>query len=193
MSPKTIAFVSSSVIFLALDQASKAWVRANLAIRQEIPVIDGLLTITHARNKGAALSMLDDFEYRLWVFYAFTAVAVYVIVSGWRQLPDTDRVQALAMGFILSGALGNFIDRVAMGEVTDMVKVYAGFEPLRSWALETFSTNVYPIWNIADAGIFIGVGLFALSYVFGWDTHADNAATPPPAGPGLPGHSAAGE
>ncbi len=184
MSPKTVAFLSSSLVFLALDQASKAWVRANLAIRQEIPVIPDFLSITHARNKGAALSMLDDFEYRLWVFYAFTAVALYVIITGYRQLPSTDRVQALAMGFILSGALGNFIDRVWMGEVTDMVKVYAGFEPVRGWALSTFHTNVYPIWNIADAGIFIGVGLFALAYLMGWDK---------PAEAGVAGHTAPGE
>lgn len=183
MPPKTLFFVLTTVLFLAADQASKVWVRANLAVREEIPVIADFLSITHARNKGAALSMLDNFEYRLQVFYAFTAVAVFVIISGWRQLPKTDRLQAAAMGFILSGALGNFIDRVWMGEVTDMVKVYAGSEPLRGWTLEHFHTNVYPIWNIADAGIVIGVALFALAYLMGWDKV-------PEAGPNLSGQGA---
>lgn len=191
MTPKTLPFVLTTVLFLAADQASKVWVRANLAIREEIPVIPDFLSITHARNKGAALSMLDDFEYRLQVFYLFTAVAVFVIVSGWKQLPSTDRLQAAAMGFILSGALGNFIDRVWMGEVTDMVKVYAGFEPLRSWTVEHFRTNVYPIWNIADAGIVIGVALFALAYLMGWDKAPAPSADGPGGDPHLNGTGAA--
>lgn len=168
MSPKAVVFALSAGLMLAADQASKAWVRANLAVHEDRVIIPNYLSISHAKNKGAAFSALDNFEYRYWVFYAFTAVAVVVLVQGFRQLRDDDRFQATAMGCILAGAIGNFIDRVTMGEVTDMVKVYAGTEPLRSWLIQhaPWGSNIYPIWNIADAAIVIGVGMFALTYFF---------------------------
>ncbi len=169
MSPKAVFFAAAALVLFALDQATKWWVRANVEMREELKVIPDFLSITHAKNKGAAFSALDDFEYRLQVFYVFTAVAVVVIVQGWRQLPDKDRLQAFAMGAILSGAIGNLVDRIMAGEVTDMIKVYAGFEPLRSWMIAKLNTNTYPIFNVADAAIVVGVGIFALVYIKGWD------------------------
>ncbi len=189
MSPKAVFFAAAAVVLLALDQVTKVWVRANVEMRQEITIISDFLAITHAKNKGAAFSALDDFEYRLQVFYLFTAVAVVVIVQGWRQLPDKDRLQAFAMGAILSGAVGNLIDRIMAGEVTDMIKVYAGFEPLRSWAISKLGTNTYPIFNVADAAIVVGVGIFALVYIKGWDKVETPAATPAPPVPPAPPES----
>jgi len=184
MSPKTVMFAATASIMLALDQLSKIWVRANLAEHEERSIIPQFLSLAHAKNKGAAFSALDSFEYRYWVFYAFTAVAVVVIVQGLRQLKSTDRFQSAAMGFIFSGAIGNFIDRVMRGEVTDMVKVYAGMEPLKSWlrANGPGHTNVYPIWNIADAAIVIGVGMFAISYWLEKKETADAPTGKPAAG-----------
>jgi signal peptidase II len=167
MPPKLPIFLATAALFLGLDQWSKWWVRANLAEGDTIPVLPNFLAITHATNKGAAFSFLNDFEYRLQVFYAFTALAVFVIVQSYRQLAAVERVQAFALGAILSGALGNFVDRVAAGQVTDMVKVYAGADPWRTWARTYLGgRTVYPIWNVADAAIFVGVGVFALLYLF---------------------------
>ena len=184
MSPKAVVFALSSTVMLVLDQASKAWVRANLSVHDERPIIANFLSIAHAKNPGAAFSALADFKYRYIVFYAFTAIAVGVLIQGYRQLRDNDRFQGTAMGLILAGALGNFIDRVMSGEVTDMVKVYAGAEPYKSWAIQysPYHSNVYPIWNVADAAIVVGVGMFALSYLFEKDK--------PEAGAKAPGESA---
>ena len=169
MTPKTPVFVGFASALLALDQITKYLVRQQIPVNGgEIVVIPSFLSITHASNKGAAFSALDSFAYRMPLFYAFTAVAVFVLVQGYRQLPGGDRFQAAAMGMILSGALGNFTDRVIAGEVTDMVKVYAGFEPLRSWAIAHFRTNVYPIWNVADAAIVVGVLMFGVTYWIEW-------------------------
>ncbi|GDX80633.1 lipoprotein signal peptidase [Deltaproteobacteria bacterium] len=176
MTPKMLVFAPTAIVLLALDQATKWWVRGHIALRGDLPVIPNFLSISHAKNKGAAFSALDDFEYRLWVFYAFTAVAVYVLVQGFRQLRSDDRLQAFAMGSILSGAVGNFIDRVTAGEVTDMIKVFAGSEPLRGWAIAHIGTNVYPIFNVADAAIVVGVGLFAVSYFLEKEPAPEGAA-----------------
>ncbi len=166
MAPKLPVFVGTASLFYALDQWSKWWVRANLAEGESIPILLNFLSISHAINKGAAFSFLHDFEYRLYVFYLFTAIALFVVVQSFRQLVPGDRAQAFALGAILAGALGNFTDRLLAGQVTDMVKVYAGAEPWRSWAREYFGgRTVYPIWNVADAAILIGVGVFILLYL----------------------------
>ncbi len=130
MAPKLPVFLGTASLFLTLDQWTKWWVRANLIEggRDTISVLPNFLAITHVSNTGAAFSFLSDFEYRLYVFYAFTALALYVIVESYRQLVRTDRAQAFALGAILSGAVGNCIDRLMAGKVTDMVKVYAGAE-----------------------------------------------------------------
>lgn len=188
MTPKMLIFASSSIVLLILDQVTKWWVRGHIELRGNLPIIDNFLSISHAKNKGAAFSALDDFEYRLWVFYAFTAVAVFVLVQGFRQLKSDDRLQSFAMGSILSGAIGNFIDRVTAGEVTDMIKVFAGSEPLRSWAIANIGTNVYPIFNVADAAIVLGVSLFAVSYFLEKEPAPEGAA---PAGGAAPGAGSA--
>lgn len=167
MSPKTVIFAASSIVLLILDQLTKAWVRGHLALREDIPIIDNFLSISHATNKGAAFSALANYEHRLWVFYAFTAIAVGVLAHSFRQLEPGDRLQSFAMGSILSGAIGNLIDRVMAGEVTDMVKVYFGSEPSKGWCIEHFGTNVYPIFNVADAAIVVGVCIFAVASLFG--------------------------
>ncbi len=186
MHPKTLAFAGTTALFLALDQFSKWLTRANLApYRDEYVLIPNFFSFAHAKNKGAAFSALDDFEYRYHVFFTLTAVAVVVLFQGYRQLRDDDRVQGAAMGFILSGALGNFVDRLLFREVTDMFKVQwgwepgrsaliHGFEPFKGWfGWDGFGTSVWPIFNIADSCIFIGLGLFALGFLFEKDTPAE--------------------
>jgi lipoprotein signal peptidase len=67
---------------------------------------------------------------------------------------------------ILAGAVGNGIDRARLGYVTDFVKVYAGEEPLRTWFIESRAgTNVWPIFNVADSLLLVGVALFGLYWL----------------------------
>lgn len=179
LAQKTQVFFAAVIGMLALDQLSKWWVVQNLRpykAADEVSLIANLFSISHAKNKGAAFSALDDFEYRLHVFGLFTVIAVVVLVQGYRQLRDDDRFQAAAMGLILSGALGNAIDRALFGQVTDMFKVYAGSEPLKSWFIGKVGTNVWPIFNVADACIVVGVSLFALGYLFEKDRPEEIAA-----------------
>ncbi len=166
MAPKLPVFLATALAFYGFDQWSKWWVRANLAEGESISILPNFLAISHATNKGAAFSFLQGFEYRLYVFYAFTAVALFVVVQSFRQLEPGDKAQSFALGAILAGALGNFTDRLLAGQVTDMVKVYAGADPWRAWAREYLGgRTVYPIWNVADAAIFVGVGVFVILYL----------------------------
>ena len=169
MSPKARVFLITTSAVVALDQLTKYWVRANIrpySSADEVVIIPNWLSISHAINKGAAFSALADFEYRLAVFFTFTAIAVVVIGVGYRMIAANDRLVSAALGTLLAGALGNFIDRLWAGQVTDMVKVYAGADPWRAWAREYLGgRTVYPIWNVADAAIFVGVGVFVILYL----------------------------
>ena len=139
----------TAVLALASDQLSKYWIVENLAIGDHIEVIAGFFDITHVRNPGMAFGLLRDFPevYRLPFFVAVTALAVLLVFSFFRKLAPGDRLSSFSLGLILAGAIGNFIDRVARGEVVD-------FLHFTLW--RNFS---WPDFNLADSWIVVGVAL----------------------------------
>lgn len=179
MAPKLSTLLVSFIALVGLDQATKEWTIAHIPYpargSDEVVLIPNLLSLTHARNDGAAFSMMENFEYRMVVFAIFTVIALVGLVWGYRQLRDDDRLQAAAIGLILAGAVGNAIDRVRFQMVTDMVKMYAGFEPAKSWLIQHAGTYIWPIWNVADACILVGVVLFGLQYFFEKEPAAPSA------------------
>ncbi|MSP55082.1 MAG: signal peptidase II [Myxococcales bacterium] len=167
MPPKLKVLLSVVFTSLVLDQATKIWVLKNLAPDgSKVVVVKNWVEFIHAENKGAAWSTLADSPYRLYVFAAFTIVAVIALLQMFRELEPGEKLRAASTGLILSGALGNAIDRVWKGSVTDFIKVFAGVGDARDWLIEHTGTNVWPIFNIADAAIVTGVILFGLEYLF---------------------------
>lgn len=194
MTPKLkvlLAVLSSSLL---LDQASKNWVLRHFEVDggPDIVLIPNWLEFVHAENKGAAWSTLSDSPYRLYVFGIFTIVAVVALIQMFRALEPGEKFRAASTGLILSGALGNAIDRAWKGSVTDFIKVFAGAGDARAWCIQHFGTNVWPIWNVADACIVVGVALFALEYFFQKDVEGGAVDGPSPLaspddGPAAPG------
>ena len=176
MKPKTAWMVNVAWTGIFLDQWTKHLAR-KLGPREQVDVIPGWLAFIHAKNPGAAFSMLADSPYRLPIFAVFTIATVTGLVLAWRAAEDDDRWTGIAIGLFLTGAVGNAIDRATFGYVTDFVKVYAGSGAVKDWAVAQFGTNVYPIWNVADAGIVVGVPLYVLATVFKKDH--PQAAEPP--------------
>ncbi len=161
---KNVVFAIIAVVGILLDQASKAWVIANVELhRGEIGLIDGFLSIVHEQNHGAAFSSFEGYQ---GLFFVFTVIAVGVLVDLQRRLPAEALYMSATLGMILSGALGNFIDRVRFAYVTDFIRVYTDHPPLRDWLIERVHTDTYPIFNIADAAILVGVVLFLLHSAF---------------------------
>jgi len=185
---RNVVFLIICVLGVVIDQGTKWWVVNNIALATgEIVVIDNFLSIVHAQNPGAAFGMLRNFEYRHLVFLAFTAVAVGVIVDLFRKLPPDDWFMSTTLGLILSGAVGNAIDRARMRYVTDFIRVYTDQPDARAWLIETVGTNEWPSFNIADANLVVGVILFMI-YQFFFDNSGELAesaieddASPPPA------------
>lgn len=196
MTPKLKVFLAVLISSLVLDQASKNWVLRHFEVGggPDIVLIPNWLEFVHAENKGAAWSTLSDSPYRLYVFGVFTIIAVVALVQMFRALEPGERFRAASTGLILSGALGNAIDRAWKGSVTDFIKVFAGAGDARAWCIEHFGTNVWPIWNVADACIVVGVALFALEHFFEKDVESGAVDGPSPlaapddsAGPASPG------
>ena len=183
MTFRTWLFVVLTVTMVVLDQLSKWLVVQYITYRQEeIVLIPGFMSLVHTRNSGAAFGMLGDFEYRMYVFAAFTLVAVVVLVHMAWQLPKDDRFQTVALALISSGAVGNAIDRVRQQYVTDFVLNYVEKPAaLKAWLIDTVGTNEWPAYNIADSGIVVGLGMFVVYYLF---LARDEAVAPePPAEP----------
>lgn len=134
--------VIAFVVVLALDLATKTWVRSALDIGERITAIDNLLEWRHIENTGFAFGLLGD--QTTIVRVATIVVAALLIVIIWR-LPLHDRTTALGAGMLAGGALGNLIDRAWLGYVTDFIHL----PPMAFF--QTF--------NIADMGIVFGVTL----------------------------------
>ncbi|MEZ4237976.1 MAG: signal peptidase II [Myxococcota bacterium] len=167
MNPRNIVFVSVAVLGLAFDQLSKWWVASTLQQDvDEITVIPGFFSIVHRQNPGAAFGMFRDFEYRHWLFLVFTLVAAAVIVDLFRRLPRNDKFMAATLGLILSGALGNAIDRVAKHTVTDFLKVYTDSPSLVGWLHGHGLPTEWPSFNVADSALVVGVAMYLFHQLF---------------------------
>jgi signal peptidase II len=147
-------------VFLA-DQATKAVVRDRLDLHDSIPLVDGFLNIVHARNPGAAFSFLAESPawFRAPFFVAITVAAIVVLVYVIGRLPAEDRLMRIALGAVLGGALGNLLDRLLYGEVTDFIDVH-------------WHAYHWPAFNVADSSISLAVVAVVLQTLFFARPHA---------------------
>ena len=109
----------------------------------------------YVRNQGAAWGMLAnlDDKFRIPFFYGMTALAVIIILFYLRVTPPGHRLARLALALILSGAIGNFIDRLRVGYVIDWIDV--------RWNIAGWSYS-FPNFNVADSCISVGVFMLLL-------------------------------
>lgn len=138
-----------SVLVLLLDQASKLYIDRTMQLHSSITVIDRFFNITYVRNQGAAFGMLANSSFRLPFFILVSAVAVCVILVVVKRLREDQKFAAVSLSLIFSGALGNLIDRVRLGEVIDFLDVH-------------WFDHHWPAFNIADSAICVGVALLAI-------------------------------
>ena len=162
MNRRNVVFLVVSALGIAADQASKAWIRANIPAEsgRGIEIIPGLFDLVYAKNPGAAFGFLRDFEYRHLVFVGFTLVAMGVVLDMVRKLREDDRFMAFVLGLVMSGAIGNAIDRVRHRVVTDFLRFHIETPAIKNWALATFGTNEYPSFNVADTALVVGIVLY---------------------------------
>jgi signal peptidase II len=185
MNRRNIVFLVFTLLGLLTDQASKAWIVANInAHTGAIDVIPGFFQLVHAQNPGAAIGMLRDNPYRFQLFMGFTVIASLVILDLFRRLPKDDWFMATTLGLIFSGALGNAVDRVFNEghRVTDFLRFYSDSPSVVGWLRGYGLPNEYPSFNLADSWLVIGVGMFMLHYMFLEEKEPDVTPTETPAG-----------
>jgi signal peptidase II len=186
MNRRNIIFSVIVVVGILFDQWTKLWVINNIRgprqlgsiLPRELPIIPDWLSLVHVKNPGAAMGMLQTFEYRQHLFAVFTVIALVIILDLFRKLPKDDWFLSTTMGLILSGAIGNAIDRVRFQEVTDFVKVYTEVPWQKSWLINTFGTNEWPSFNVADSALMVGAFLFLIHYLFLEEDEASGETTP---------------
>ncbi len=149
---------------VAIDQATKAIVRATLPLHESLPVIPGLVDFTHVRNTGAAFGLLSsaDFPFKTTIIAVIATVALVAVGMYAASLAHHQLVARVGLALILGGAAGNLIDRIVAGSVVDFVDVY-----WRSYHFWTF--------NVADSAITVGVAMMILD-MLGTGGHASHPA-----------------
>jgi signal peptidase II len=158
-------YLTLAALVVLLDQATKAMIRAWVPLHDRIVVIPGCFDITHVKNTGAAFGLFAGATspYRPILLNAVAfGVFVLVLVYAFKSPVHWKRLQ-LALAGILGGAVGNLIDRVGAGSVTDFLR----FHLADRWE--------WPSFNVADSAITVGVVLLALDI---WK-NPDGAETKP--------------
>ena len=141
---------STALVITALDQVVKRVVVDAMEMGQAIDVVGSVVRLTRTSNTGGAFGLLRG---RGNWFIVVSFVAALAIAALSRQIARGRRVERLAFGLILGGAVGNLIDRVRLGAVIDFIDIGG-------------SGYRWPAFNVADSAITIGVTLLAVSLVF---------------------------
>jgi signal peptidase II len=139
------------LLIVAVDQGSKAVVRATLPVHDSVTVIPGLVDFTHVRNTGAAFGILNaaDFPFKTVVIALIATAALIGVGMYAASLAHHQLVARIGLALIIGGAAGNLLDRLIVGSVVDFVDIY-----WRNWHFWAF--------NVADAAISVGVAIMIL-------------------------------
>lgn len=144
-----IRYYILAIFVILLDQWTKFLVVKNMELYESIPIIPDIFFITSHRNSGAAWGILQD---QMVFFYIITVVVVIGIIYYMQKYSRNQALLAISLSFILGGALGNFIDRLFRQEVVDFLDVMV-------------IRYDFPIFNIADSALSIGVVLFIIATI----------------------------
>ena len=143
-----------AVAVVALDQVTKALVRRDLALYDSLEIIPGLLTIVHGRNPGMAFGVLSGggLPAQAAVLAVLSGGVLLLVLAHWRRLDGGPLLLRVALALIAGGAIGNLIDRVRLGYVTDFVHVF-------------WRGHQWPDFNVADSAITVGIVLLLVDAV----------------------------
>lgn len=147
---RDIVFGSLASIIVIADQLTKAWIRANLAYGQ-VWFDWGFLRVVHAQNTGVSFGLMQGHVIFVIIIVFLEMAVILAIVYFLRsRLSFLDSMlMHVGLGLVMGGAIGNQIDRIAMGHVTDFIDF-----------------KVWPAFNVADSGAVIGTIIIAYCIIF---------------------------
>ena len=145
MKTKYIIFFVTLTAIVLLDQFLKAYIGATMNLHESIPIIEGYFNITYVKNPGAAFGFLANSapEFRSLFLISVTVIAIVLILYFISKNTAKEVFLTFSLSLILGGAVGNLIDRIRFGEVTDYLDFY-------------ISSYHWPAFNVADSAISLG-------------------------------------
>jgi signal peptidase II len=144
---KSVFSLAVAVLVILADQGSKILVAQRMSIGQSVSVLGDFFRLTFIRNAGGAFGI---FLGGGWFYLAASVMAIVLIYFYFRRMPSGHAWSRISLAMILAGALGNLLDRLRFGAVTDFLDF--GIGRLR-----------WPIFNLADAAVTVGVAAFVLT------------------------------
>lgn len=141
-----IIYYIIAMILIGLDQLSKYLTVQEIALGEVVSLVPNVLSLTYIRNSGAAWSILED---QMIFFYVITVVVVGALIYFLHTEGKKSPIASTGITFIMGGAIGNFIDRLHLKYVIDMIR------------LEFIN---FPIFNVADMALTIGV-IILIGYI----------------------------
>lgn len=136
---RKILFSGLVLVLIALDQLSKLWIVNNIPLGEVKPFLPGIFSLTYLQNRGAAFSILQDQQ---WFFALVTCIVIGVAIYYAYKMIHGSLWFLTGLLLIIAGGLGNFIDRMRLGYVVDMVHL---------------DFMDFAIFNVADSYLTIGV------------------------------------
>lgn len=146
-------YVTVFLVLLAADQAVKLWVVRHLALYESAPLLPGFLELRYIRNTGGGWSILSN---HTWLLSLLTAGIMLVLLALLLRRTVRHPVGRTACVLLLAGGCGNLLDRLRLGYVVDMFN---------------FQFISYPVFNVADIAVVIGMILGAVYYLFLYEKH----------------------
>lgn len=141
-----IVFILGLVVLVALDQITKWLVVVNLKPIHDIPIIEGIFHLTYVENRGAAFGILQG---RHLFFIITTLIVIIGVTIYYFKLPQEKKYHWMRLSLVLlvSGAIGNLIDRIRLNYVIDFLY---------------FKLIDFPVFNIADICVVVGVSILSI-------------------------------
>lgn len=143
-------YIIAVLVMIVLDQVVKYWALTSLQAQHTIPLIENVFHLTYVENRGAAFSLLAQFDSR-WIFVALAVIITIVIFIVLRIDYIQTALGRWSLVLVAAGALGNAIDRVIHGFVVDLFD---------------FRLIHFPVFNVADIFICVGGVLFVIYFMF---------------------------
>lgn len=143
-----------ALVIVVVDQLTKWAIVEWVPLYDRVP-LNSFINLTHQKNSGAAFSFLANAGgWQRWFFVTLaTVVSGVIAVWIWRIRKEGQVLLSIGLALVLGGAVGNLIDRVRLGHVTDFIQVWFG-----GWA--------FPSFNVADAGITVGAAALIIDALF---------------------------
>ena len=141
---KNLAIICIALAIAFADQLTKFLIRANFASNESVPMIGNLLHFTYITNTGTAFGLFKGVNI---VFILFSIVVIFGIFYASGRIKEKQRLMIFSLALLLGGTIGNLIDRILLGAVTDFIDF-----------------RIWPVFNIADSAVTISVAILIVLF-----------------------------